>query len=724
MGKFGLESTKIAMSMLERVMRSDINVTGLENLSGKPTLFVINHFTRAETFLVPYLLYKYSGEVARSLAYDGLFKGKLGDYLTSLGVLSTGRADRDNIIIGDLMTGRSNWVIYPEGVMVKSKQIIKRGKFMVTSPGRVGPPRTGGAILALKSELYRREYFRAVASRDEAKMKELEERFNFDGSEAITSDETQIIPITLTYYPLRPGQNVIKRIVTSFVKDPPARLLEELEVEGNMLLHRSDISMHLSPPINVGDYLGTTFSLTRKLVPFFRSIEKNNLLLKARGVKLTRDFMGRIYNNLQINIDHIVCSALAQCSRNDISVEDFNRAVYASAVSIRQNPDHRLHRSLTGDLFRILAPERYEAADSIMKLARDKGIISIKDGTITIHRVKLEMMHMFHNVRLQNPVIVIANEFEPLKEAMRTVAQNVNLGSDELRERAISALAQADHTIYTEDYKKYYEEDVSKAVNIGAPFLLRSTQSTIGIVLCHGLLSAPAEIREMAEYLRERGYNVYGVRLKGHGTAPRNLDEVDWEEWYPSYLRGITVLEQFCDKVVFGGFSTGGLLALLAAARHPEAVAAFAINPPISLGAIRARRALTVNLWNEMLDAINMEGASMRFIETDPEFSETNYNKVYIRVMGELDNLMDATKHDLKKIDMPTLIVKGTDDPTVAPSSSDRIYKSLRNPHKKMVEIKAKRHVIVRGEEKDDVFREVSQFLRPYTGICDIENAE
>ena len=71
----------------------------------------------------------------------------------------------------------------------------------------------------MKSELYRREYFRAVANNDTAKMRELEERFHFSGTEAITSDETQIIPVTITYYPLRPGQNVIKRIVSKFFNE-------------------------------------------------------------------------------------------------------------------------------------------------------------------------------------------------------------------------------------------------------------------------------------------------------------------------------------------------------------------------------------------------------------------------------------------------------------------------------------------------------------------------
>ena len=88
------KSTTFALSMLERIFRAKIRVVGVENLNGEPTLFVINHFTRAETFIVPWVLYKQTGEYVHTLANPELFVGRFGEYLSQLGVIRTDEPDR------------------------------------------------------------------------------------------------------------------------------------------------------------------------------------------------------------------------------------------------------------------------------------------------------------------------------------------------------------------------------------------------------------------------------------------------------------------------------------------------------------------------------------------------------------------------------------------------------------------------------------------------------
>ena len=53
----------------------------------------------------------------------------------------------------------------------------------------------------------------------------------------------------------------------------------------------------------------------------------------------------------------------------------------------------------------------------------------------------------------------------------------------------------------------------------GTPFLLNGRKSAVGIVLVHGYLSCPEQMRPLAERLHDAGYNVYVVRLDGHGRA-------------------------------------------------------------------------------------------------------------------------------------------------------------------------------------------------------------
>ena len=156
--------TSFALEILERVFGSKFSVQGLEKLPQHPVMFVANHFTRSETFFIPYLIYKHTGRQVRCLADDSLYSGILGKFLHSVGAVSTKNSKRDNIILHDLISGEYDWMIYPEGGMIKSKEIKNEGSFMSYTPHRIGPVRTGSAVLALKSQLYRENFNEAFES--------------------------------------------------------------------------------------------------------------------------------------------------------------------------------------------------------------------------------------------------------------------------------------------------------------------------------------------------------------------------------------------------------------------------------------------------------------------------------------------------------------------------------------------------------------------------------
>lgn len=52
-----------------------------------------------------------------------------------------------------------------------------------------------------------------------------------------------------------------------------------------------------------------------------------------------------------------------------------------------------------------------------------------------------------------------------------------------------------------------------------------------GVLLIHGLSDSPYSLRRLGERLHAEGYTVIWLRLPGHGTNPRALAEVCWEDW-------------------------------------------------------------------------------------------------------------------------------------------------------------------------------------------------
>ena len=69
-----------------------------------------------------------------------------------------------------------------------------------------------------------------------------------------------------------------------------------------------------------------------------------------------------------------------------------------------------------------------------------------------------------------------------------------------------------------------------------------------GVLLIHGWTSTPYEIRRLGQFLNEAGYTVYGPQLRGHGTVPKNLENVKWSEWLEEARVGYRKLKKECDR--------------------------------------------------------------------------------------------------------------------------------------------------------------------------------
>jgi len=216
----------------------------------------------------------------------------------------------------------------------------------------------------------------------------------------------------------------------------------------------------------------------------------------------------------------------------------------------------------------------------------------------------------------------------------------------------------------------------------------------------------------LATYLNSFGYTVYGVRLRGHGTAPINLTTTSWRDWYYSFLRGYAVLKNSCDHIVFGGFSTGGLVALHAAAtRSAKIKGVFSINSPISLKDIKARKSIAVGIWNDLLRKINVKNGRIDFIEIDPENPDINYNVLYVKALAELKKTMTNCRSSLNKILVPSLVVQAKSDPTVNYRSARKIYTRIKFDDKTLRYTDQSRHVVILGDGCERVFVMVREFL-------------
>ncbi|MBX9684916.1 MAG: alpha/beta fold hydrolase [Hyphomicrobium sp.] len=102
----------------------------------------------------------------------------------------------------------------------------------------------------------------------------------------------------------------------------------------------------------------------------------------------------------------------------------------------------------------------------------------------------------------------------------------------------------------------------------------------VGILLLHRLCGTPVEMRYVAGALAKQGYTVSCPQLAGHCGSAADMKASSWFDWYASAEKALIDLRKDCDVVIAGGLSTGAVLAVMLAAKHPEKVQATTLLAP------------------------------------------------------------------------------------------------------------------------------------------------
>ncbi len=721
---FLLRLTKAALDAVIKRTNASIRTHDEKNIPDQPIVYVINHFTRMETFFLPYVLHKITGKIVLSLAFHEFFGGTFGRVLSKLGAISTHEPKRDRIMIGSLLTGDMNCLIYPEGQMVKDKKIVERGKFMIYNAGIRRPPHTGAALLALRSQLYREKlrYFRQIGYTEGIRA-----YCDFFGIDAAALDrvlgrETCIVPVNLTYFPIRAKKNVLNRVAHRLFHSITDRLEEELEVEGTMLIDGVDIDINFGEPIQIKPYMESRSirRLIRSRELFIPEAEmQKSLPFRKEALRLMYRYMASIYGMTTVNHDHIFSYLLMRYHRRRIRESDFKNRAFLAIDRIKDVEIRSHHTTLKLKQGFLLTDDEHNRYRSFIEAAVSEGLIVREGGYIRINREKFSRPYEFHTIRRDNIVEVLKNEIEPMRHLKKYFNRIMRKPSFLIRREIRKFSMGLDNDYFEQDYTQYFDKEETKPREIGRPRMLkRFFRNRNGVLLVHGYLAAPEEVRALGEYLYDRGYTVYIPRLRGHGTSPEDLSERVWEQWYESVNRGYVALKNTVSRMAIVGFSTGAGLALYTGITKGDYLTcAVAINAPLRLKNVGSQFAPTVVLWNALLNRMSIKKGKFEFVENKPENPHINYFRNPIHGINELEKLMKVLDMRLPELKIPTLLIQGAKDPVVNPESAIEIYKKLGPIKKELCMVYAERHGIINGEGSETVFKRVCAYLDEQFGV-------
>lgn len=708
----------LAIDTLTKASGIDIRLHGIENVPNQPVIFVINHFTRMETVLMPYIIKKNMNKEAVSLAHESFFSGRMKDFLDNVGAVSTADPNRDKILIHELLTDSHPVIIFPEGQIIKDKKIIEKGKFIVYNAGIRRPPHSGAARLALQTEFIRAKLRTFQLRGDKVSVARMMTRFDLNPAdvEKITGKETFIVPVNITYYPVRARENALSKLAGKFLKNLSTRFQEELEVEGPVILGKADIDINFGRPLPVKKYLSSKWKLRRMAADHnvYLNMDEFKKVSAFRTVcvKMMYDYMHAIYNMTTINHDHIMSYILTNYRKDSFSENDFKKRIFLAIEHLRAIGLSNCHTSLYKKQFYLLTDDYHEKYENFIKDAIADNYITRENGVITKNKERFSAPYDFHTVRKDNIIEVLRNEIEPLRGLTRVIDLQKYIPSLFIKWKVRNTFIRLEKELFEKDYEQYYLPGESKPKNIGEPFFLKNFFSRKGIILIHGYMAAPEEIRPLADYLYLHGYNVYGVRLRGHGTSPEDLATRNWDKWYNSASRAYIIMKNSVKTFSIAGFSMGGGIALLQAANKPGRFAGVvSINAPLQLRGIASKFAPFVVAWNTLLTNMNVDKWKMEFIKNEPENPHINYTRNPVRGGYELEKLMRYVENRLKNVVDPALVIQCSGDPVVDSVSGKEIFDGIGAKEKQLMRVDAKHHGILRGSPADDVCQRVLQFL-------------
>lgn len=227
------------------------------------------------------------------------------------------------------------------------------------------------------------------------------------------------------------------------------------------------------------------------------------------------------------------------------------------------------------------------------------------------------------------------------------------------------------------------------------------------VLLVQGFAGNTAELLPLGKFLETKGYTVYAPRLPGHGTKAEDMLRTNADDWLDAVRDGYAVLSGFDRDIVIIGASMGGNLALLLAAEK-QVKGVVTLATPVFIAPEQGLSALPPK---EMLTAADFTPESKRNLTNVPQAANLVYDKIPLRSVYDLLEVIELTKNCLPKITAPSLIIHGTADTMASVESARYICDRIGSSRKETALIDGAEHLLPLQEGREIVFEKIAAFL-------------
>jgi esterase/lipase len=712
-------------TLLRRRVGMNISAHAQDGVIENGQIFQFNHFARFETIVPQYFIYQATGAYCRCVATHELFEGndRFAKLLWGVGAVPNNHPGLLAFLAAEILRGRKV-IIFPEGGINKERRIATAPALPILETLRPQyGHRNGAAALAVVLEIFKKRILSVHETGDLQRLDRWVAALGLADQTALIAAARKpslIVPSNITFHPIHTGDNILRKAAEFFFK-VGEKAKDEFQVEGNLLLRNTDMDIRFGQPFhpdvawNVADrmILSRIFERIDSLDELFglkntasRWIDRMVALTMRRTTQRLRDLcMAEMYARVTVNLSHLASRLIMRLLKDgEIEIERsrFHGLLYTIVKQVQRQPGLHLHRTLTD-------PEAYDnIRDGTSKPLKQFFETAAASSLIEITANHYSLLPALRggngkrDPRLENVVRIYANEIAALEGVTRIIENAVpsegvalarHLFDDELRSFAVS--------------KQKFTEPRHAAINgqetasqSGEPyFIIPESPSKPGIVLVHGLLASPAELKDLGQRLAGMGHPVLGVRLMGHGTSPWDLRERNWQDWLASVRRGYEIMSHVTQEVLIVGFATGASLALhLAASRPPGLAGVVSVSTPLSFRPRSVAFASLIHGINKLSEWAYVQDGVKPFLPLDPEHPDIDYHNMPVRGLAELRKVADELGRCLPQVVCPVIIIQGTDDPIAGPASARLIHDRIGSAEKSLHMIPSQRHGILHDD--------------------------
>jgi alpha-beta hydrolase superfamily lysophospholipase len=241
------------------------------------------------------------------------------------------------------------------------------------------------------------------------------------------------------------------------------------------------------------------------------------------------------------------------------------------------------------------------------------------------------------------------------------------------------------------------------------------------VVICHGVNSHGGQHAWTAERLRERGFAVWALDLRGRGKSEGRRFYVDHVDEYVADVDATVRRAKAADPglpLFLLGHSAGGVVSCTYALDHPGELAglvcesfAFRVPAPKAvLALVKALSGLFPNLPALKLKMrdFTRDPAALAALEADPLTKDEAQPAKTVAALVRADERLER---DFPRMTLPLLILHGREDKATVPAGSQLFYDTAGSTDKTLRLYDGMVHDLLNDVGKEAVFAEIAGWI-------------